>query len=303
MSDPARRTADGGAGDAVLVTPQVLRDWRLPVPTGGKESRGSILVIGGSAETLGAVQLAAEAALRAGAGKLQVATAESVAPFAATALPEALVRKLPENGRGAIRAGAADQVRDLAESASAVLLGPGMIDTEETQALGAALLPSLSGPLVLDALGLACVTADAACLTHLDGRAVLTPNPKELALSLHRDIDDLGDPADAAAELAAAAGAVVGLGGETSWVVAPDGRRWRDESGGAGLGVSGSGDVRAGIVAGLLARGAEPVQAAVWAAYLHGRAGERLAASVGRLGFLARELPPEVPRVVAEIES
>jgi len=292
-----------GADDGVLVTPQVLRDWGLPLPTGGKESRGSILVIGGSAETLGAVQLAAEAALRAGAGKLQVATAESVAPFAATALPEALVRRLPETKRGAIRADAADEVRDLAESASAVLLGPGMIDTEETQALGAALLPHLSGPLVLDALGLACVTADAGCLLHLGGRAVLTPNPKELALSLHRDPDDLGDPAGAAREMAESAGAVVGLGGATSWVVAPDGRRWRDESGGAGLGVSGSGDVRAGITAGLLARGADPDQAAVWAAYLHGRAGERLAASVGRLGFLARELPPEVPRVIAEIES
>jgi ADP-dependent NAD(P)H-hydrate dehydratase len=232
-----------------------------------------------------------------------VATAESVAPFAATALPEALVRRLPETKRGAIRADAADEVRDLAESASAVLLGPGMIDIEETQALGAALLPHLPGPLVLDALGLACVTADATCLVHLDGRAVLTPNPKELALSLHRDPDDLDDPAEAAGELAKAAGAVVGLGGATAWVVAPNGRRWRDESGGAGLGVSGSGDVRAGITAGLMARGADPDQAAVWAAYLHGRAGERLAASVGRLGFLARELPPEVPRVIAEIDA
>ena len=288
--------------DAVLVTPQVLRGWPLPEPTGGKEDRGSILVIGGSAETLGAVQLAAEAALRAGAGKLQVATAASVAPFAATALPEALVRRLPETPRGAIRADAAGEVRDLAESASAVLIGPGMVDTEETQAFGAALLPSLPGPLVLDALGLACVTADAGCLVHLGGRAVLTPNPAELALSLHRDPDDLDDPVAAARELADRAQATVGLGGATSWVAAPDGRLWRDESGGAGLGVSGSGDVRAGIVAGLLARGADPVQAAVWTAHLHGRAGERLAGAVGRLGFLARELPAEIPRVVAEIE-
>jgi ADP-dependent NAD(P)H-hydrate dehydratase len=296
---------DATASPPTLVTPQVLRAWPLPEPTGGKEARGSILVIGGSSETLGAVQLAAEAALRAGAGKLQVATAESVAPFAATALPEALVRRLPETARGAIRADAADEVRDLAESASAVLIGPGMIDTDETQAFGAALLPHLTGPLVLDALGLACVTADVGCVLHLRGAAVLTPNPKELALSLHRDAAELDDPdaaLDAARTLAERAGASVGLGGATSWVVAPDGRTWRDESGGAGLGVSGSGDVRAGIVAGLLARGADPVQAAVWAAHLHGRAGERLAAAVGRLGFLARELPPEIPRVVAEIE-
>jgi ADP-dependent NAD(P)H-hydrate dehydratase len=288
--------------DATIVTPEVLRSWQLPEPSGDKNTRGSILVIGGSAETLGAVLLAAEAAMRAGAGKLQVATAASVAPFAATVLPEALVRALPETDAGAIAAGAADVVRDLAESADAVLIGPGMADKAETQEFGARLLPSLRGPLALDALGLSCVTADDGCLHHLGGRVVLTPNPLELAYALHVEQGDVGDdPAGAAADLAGRARAVVGLGGVTSWVAAPDGGLWRDDSGAAGLGVSGSGDVRAGITGGLLARGADPAQAAVWAAFLHGRCGERLSSTVGRLGFLARELPPEVPRALAEI--
>jgi ADP-dependent NAD(P)H-hydrate dehydratase len=288
--------------DPTIVTPEVLRAWQLPEPTGDKNKRGSILVIGGSSETLGAVLLAAEAAMRAGAGKLQVATAASVAPFAATALPEALVRALPETDSGAISADAADVVRDLAEAADAVLIGPGMADKEVTQEFGARLLPHLKGPLALDALGLACVTADDACLHHLAGRVVLTPNPLELAYALHVDPDDLDDdPAGATVDLAGRAHAVVGLGGVTSWVAAPDGRLWRDESGAAGLGVSGSGDVRAGITGGLLARGADPAQAAVWAAFLHGRCGERLSSTVGRLGFLARELPPEIPRALAEI--
>ena len=288
--------------DATIVTPEVLRSWQLPEPSGDKNTRGSILVIGGSAETLGAVLLAAEAAMRAGAGKLQVATAASVAPFAATVLPEALVRALPETDAGAIAAGAADVVRDLAESADAVLIGPGMADKAETQEFGARLLPSLRGPLALDALGLSCVTADDGCLHHLGGRVVLTPNPLELAYALHVEQGDVvDDPAGAAADLAGRARAVVGLGGVTSWVAAPDGGLWRDDSGAAGLGVSGSGDVRAGITGGLLARGADPAQAAVWAAFLHGRCGERLSSTVGRLGFLARELPPEVPRALAEI--
>jgi len=284
------------------ITPPLLREWALPEPTGGKNARGSILVIGGSSQTLGAVLLAAEAALRAGAGKLQVATAESVAPFAATALPEALVRALPESDSGAIRAEGADVVRDLAEAADAVLIGPGMQDVDETQGFGDRLLPHLSGPVALDALGLASVTADVQCLRHLDARVVLTPNPTELAIALHVDEDELEeDPAAATVELAGRAKAAVGLGGATSWIAAPDGRLWRDDSGGAGLGVSGSGDVRAGITAGLLARGAEPVQAALWASHLHGRAGERLAATIGRLGFLARELPYQIPAVLDEI--
>jgi ADP-dependent NAD(P)H-hydrate dehydratase len=288
--------------DPTFVTPEVLRGWRLPEPTGGKNTRGSILVIGGSAETLGAVLLAAEAAMRAGAGKLQVATVASLAPFAAAALPEALVRALPEADDGVIGAAAVAAVRELAEAADAVLIGPGMADKEQTRGFVDALLPHLRGPLALDALGLASVTADIGCLRRLGGRAVLTPNPDEIGYALHLDEDEVeADPAAAAADLARQVGAAVGLGGVTSWIAAPDGRLWRDDSGGAGLGVSGSGDVRAGITGGLLARGAEPAQAAVWAAYLHGRAGERLASSVGRLGFLARELLAEVPRALAEV--
>src|SRR3954467_11135430 len=99
--------------DPTIVTPEVLRGWQLPEPTGDKNTRGSLLVIGGSSETLGAVLLAARGAMRAGAGKLQVATVASVAPFAAAALPRALVRSLPETDAGAISADAADAVRDL----------------------------------------------------------------------------------------------------------------------------------------------------------------------------------------------
>jgi NAD(P)H-hydrate repair Nnr-like enzyme with NAD(P)H-hydrate dehydratase domain len=180
-----------------------------------------------------------------------------------------------------------------------------MLDPGESAELMRALLPGLSTPLIVDALALAAVTDDVGCLHHLGGRGVLTPNPSELATTLRHDGDELDteQTAQAATQLAADAKVTVSVGGEVSWVAAPDGRLWRDQSGGAGLGVSGSGDVRAGIVAGLVARGATCEQAAVWAAHLHGRAGERLASTIGRLGFLARELPPQIPAVLAEIEQ
>src|SRR3954447_7761269 len=111
-----------------LITPQLLRSWPLPAPTGGKESRGRILIVGGSAEVPGAVLLAAEGALRAGAGKLQVATVASVVASLSMSLPEALVRALQETPDGAVAADAAERVRDLAATASAVLIGPGMTD-------------------------------------------------------------------------------------------------------------------------------------------------------------------------------
>src|SRR3954465_11482572 len=153
--------------DATLITPQVLRGWRLPEPTGGKESRGSILVVGGSTQTVGAGLLAPEAALRSGAGKLQVVVPSKVAPHVSISLPEALVRGVPSTEAGAIRADSAELLLDLAQGASAGLIGPGMADERETRGLVEALLPELPGPVVLDALGLAAVTADPSCLRHL----------------------------------------------------------------------------------------------------------------------------------------
>ena len=92
--------------------------------------------------------------------------------------------------------------------------------------------------------------------------------------------------------------AVVSLYGH---IAAPDGRAWREESGDAGLGTSGSGDVRAGIVGGLLSRGTDPAQAACWGAYVHAVAGQRLAGRFGRIGFLARELLDEIPLTLATV--
>jgi ADP-dependent NAD(P)H-hydrate dehydratase len=179
-----------------------------------------------------------------------------------------------------------------------------MLDIDETCALLEQLLPALSGTVVIDALGLAAVGADPACLHHLGGRAVLTPNISELALTLAVDEATVeADPGGCAARLAAQVRAVVVSGGGESWTAAPDGRRWCAQTGSAGLGVSGSGDVLAGVVAGLAARGASPDQAAVWATYVHGSAGDRLAATVGRIGYLAREIPAALPGVFAEIEA
>jgi NAD(P)H-hydrate repair Nnr-like enzyme with NAD(P)H-hydrate dehydratase domain len=91
--------------------------------------------------------------------------------------------------------------------------------------------------------------------------------------------------------------------GSTTYIVSPQGAAWLFDGGHVGLAVSGSGDTLAGFIVALLARGAPPIHAALWAVYLHGEAGCRLARSVGPLGFLAREIPGEVPRLLAELAS
>jgi ADP-dependent NAD(P)H-hydrate dehydratase len=290
--------------DGQTVTPALLRAWPLPDAGGGKEARGRTLIVGGTPETPGAVLLAAEAALRAGAGKLQVATAAPVATQVAVALPEALVRGVPVDRLSEAEHDALDGLRELASDASSVLVGPGLADPTETAHLVRSILPAVSGALAVDALGLAALTDDIGCLRGHRGGLVLTPNPGEAAKTLHVEVGQVeADPASAARTMAQQSGAVVALGGEVTWVATPDGDEWSDPSGGAGLGVSGAGDVRAGVVAGLLARGAEPAQAAVWAAHLHGCAGERLASTVGPVGFLARDLAGQLPALLAEIQQ
>jgi ADP-dependent NAD(P)H-hydrate dehydratase len=289
--------------DVIVVTPAVLRAWPLP-PPGPTKDAGRTLVVGGSCQNPGAVILAAEAALRSGAGKLQVATVVDLAPHVATALPEALVQGLPSRPDGDLAVGAADGILELADSCSSVLLGPGFHGVDAAVTLLEAVAPHLDTTVVLDALAMAYITGKRDGVAHLGGRVILTPNVRELAQTLKVDAAQVdSEPVGSALSLAMSAHAVVVSGGQESWVATPEGQVWLVQSGNRGLAVSGSGDVEAGIIAGLCARGASPAQAATWGVHLHGRAGERLAASVGRFGFLARELPAQVPRILVEIEA
>jgi ADP-dependent NAD(P)H-hydrate dehydratase len=287
--------------DPVTVTPATLRDWGLPEPGTDKESRGQLLVVGGSTQTLGAVLLAGEAALRAGAGKLAIATVEAGSGALGVAVPEAQVLGLPSDGPH-LAASSADDIVERAEAADLALLGPGFADPDASVELLERVLPRLSCPVVLDALASAYLTHHPEGLHHLDGRAVLTVNPSELARTAGRDDEEVArDPVAAARAVAARSRVVVVCGGSSKHVVAPSGDAWVVEGGGPGLGVSGSGDVQAGLVAGLLARCHDPAQAGVWGAYVHARIGERLAATTGTIGYLARELPAQAPVVLAEL--
>jgi hydroxyethylthiazole kinase-like uncharacterized protein yjeF len=284
------------------ITPRLLRRWPLPQPEAeaDKEERGRILVVGGAPEMPGAVILAATAALRAGAGKLRIATCRSVAPFVAATVPEARVKALPETPSGAIDPAAASEIAGFAEGTQAVVIGPGLIDREATEGLVARLVPHLQATVVLDAVAQAAVGADPDLLRGRATGAIVTPHATEMVALLGGAEDEVGaDPAASALGAARRLAVVVVLKGATTHVAGPSGARYRNRTGNVGLATSGSGDVLAGIVAGLAARGADPLQAAVWGVYLHGRAGDRLAGRVAPLGFLARELPAEIPPLLA----
>jgi ADP-dependent NAD(P)H-hydrate dehydratase len=283
--------------DARPVTPDLLRSWPLPRPDGGgKHARGTVLVVGGAVSTPGAVLLAGLAALRVGAGKLKVATVQPTAVALAVAMPEAMVTGLPADEGGSLGRDGAEEVCRQAERADAVLIGPGLLGREGTAELLRALLPELPEVrVVLDAVALGALARVPEAAAGLRGRLVLTPNAGELAELLDgEDPEGLGGARAVAERYGAAVAAHGGVAG-------PDGRTWADEAGGPSLGTSGSGDVLAGVVTGLLARGADPAQAAVHGQYLHSSAGDRLAARTAPLGFLARELLDELPGALATV--
>jgi ADP-dependent NAD(P)H-hydrate dehydratase len=279
----------------VEIDARLLRSWPLPRPDGSadKEERGATLVIAGSAEMPGAATLAATSALRAGAGKVAVATAASVAAGIALGLPEARVIALAESDGGGLAGDAMAKVEPLLAKVGAVLIGPGLLDAAATRAFTRRLLKrSTRAAVVLDALAMDVVLD----LRRFENTPLLTPHAGEMAHLRGVAKDEvLADPERHAREAALRWDAVVALKGATTYIATPEGDCWRHVSSHAGLGTSGSGDVLAGIIVGLAARGAALAQAAVWGVALHARAGRALAERMGSIGYLARELPGEIP--------
>ena len=276
-----------------------LADWlaRHPLPdpfsTENKEERGRVLVVGGSVQVPGGVWLAGRAALHAGAGKLQVATTSSTAVPLAVRLPEAMVLALTEDPHGEIaRVNAA--TFKVAREADAVLVGPGMGSQRSSRRLVCDVLAVVQCPWVLDAAAIIEPQAIARF-----GTGVVTPHAGEMAKAMGLEREEVeARPLEIARDYASRAGCIVVMKGVPTHVVDADGTALEYCAQAPGLGTSGSGDVLAGLIAGLIARGAAPMAAAAWGVWLHAQAGLALGARVGPVGYLAREISPEVPRLM-----
>jgi hydroxyethylthiazole kinase-like uncharacterized protein yjeF len=276
-----------------------------PLPDHGagttKNSRGRVLAVGGSAIVPGAIRLTAEAAFRAGAGKVRIATIADAAIGLGIAMPEAGVVALPMDG-GEIADAACDMLIDNAAHADCMVLGPGIGDRDRAASLSGALLasPRDDFAIVLDAASVATAGAHADLIRRHGGRIVMTPHFGEMAACITCDEEDVTrDPERVACLAAERFGAVMVLKSSETLVAAPGEEPVRYQGGGVGLATGGSGDVLAGIIAGLVSRGATPFVAACWGVWLHGEAGALLTDKIGPLGFLARELLPELPRLMA----
>lgn len=284
-----------------------LRAHPLPRidPETNKNDRGRVLLVGGSNFVPGALRLTGEAALRAGAGKLQMATVAEVAVPLGLAVPEAAVIALSSGADGEIDGcAAAARLGDALKSCDTLILGPGMSAIDDEARLIEALIASLDadGSAVLDAAAIGACGNCRESVRSLGGRAVLTPHAGEMAALTGRDAEWIADNMEEVArEVARDLNLVVVLKSAQTVIAGPAGETLIYPGGGAGLATGGSGDVLAGILGGLMSRGTEPMLAAAWAVRTHGEAGRRLSARLGGPGLLARELLGEIPALLHSV--
>lgn len=265
-----------------------------------KEARGQVLVIGGSNTVPGATLLTGEAALRVGAGKVQIATVADAATAIGVAFPEVAVIALPTDGAGDFATAALDRIDADAIDCAALVIGPGMRASEALSTLVTTLIDRLAAdvPVLLDAGAIPALRdlPDSARRRH---PLIATPHHGELAKLEGCDIAAIAaDPQAAARDAAARYGAIMALKSAETIVAAPEGAVLRYVSEAVGLGTAGSGDVLAGAIAGLLARGAAPVTAVGWGVRAHGDAGRHAGTRIAPIGYLARELLPLLPTLV-----
>lgn len=266
-----------------------------------KKSCGRVLVIGGSQGMSGAVCLAAEAALRAGAGTVQVAVPASLVPVVETKLTETVTVPLSETFARSIDSMAADAALEMLADFDVVALGPGLSLHDSTVGFVHEIVRAARLPLVVDADGLNALVGSTDLLAGRSEPTVITPHPGEMARLRAVTSEEVQHDRPGFVRAAAREWGVVAVlkGAPT---LASDGAAMAvNTTGNPGMATMGMGDVLTGLLAGLMAQGAEPFRAAQAAAWIHGAAGDRAAAVLTEYCLVAGDVLARVPEVFADL--
>ena len=262
-------------------------------PWGHKGNFGKLLLLCGSRGYTGAAFFAAMGALRSGAGLVFLGVPESIYGIEAVKLNEPVIFPLPDAG-GRLSADAVPEILTRLPQMDAVLVGPGLGQSEGTLAVVRAVLEKAECPVVVDADGINVLSAHRDLLRGRKSPTILTPHDGEFA-RLGGVIGE--DRMSAAAALAEELGCTVLLKGhETCITDGTDG--YLNPTGNPGMAVGGSGDVLAGVITALLGAGLPPLEAAACGAWLHGAAGDRCAAELGQYGMLPTDMLSALPRLM-----
>jgi NAD(P)H-hydrate epimerase len=288
-------SGEPGAADVGLIADRVLGG----IPRRGRESTkfaaGSVLVCGGSTGLTGAPCMAAQSAMRAGAGYVTALVPGSLNPIFESWLLEVMTVPLPDK-QGSLTVRAVEAVLERLERADALVLGPGFGRTSGALKAARRIAAGAALPLLLDADGL---NAHAGRLRDLASRTaptVLTPHAGELARLLESDSAAVSARRlRSARDAARLARAVVLLKGDDTLVAHPDGRVAVSRGGAAALATAGTGDVLSGVIGAFLAKAMEPFHAACAGVFVHACAGRLAAREIGPEGVMARDVIDRLP--------
>jgi len=280
----------------LLEPADVARHFPGRARTAHKGTYGHLLVVAGSVGKTGAAALAADGALRSGAGLVTVATPASQQPIVAGLLLEAMTAPLTEGTAGFLGADAWDALAGLVSARDAVAVGPGIGLDDQVRDVVRRLVLEARVPMVVDADALTALAGHLDMLRKAAAPRCLTPHPGELARLLGTTVPDVQrDRIGVARAFATTHRVHLVLKGAVSVVAAPDGTVLLNPTGNPGMASGGTGDVLTGVVGALLARGLAPGDALASAVYLHGLAGDVAAERVGEESLIARDVIAALP--------
>ncbi|MDO4262392.1 MAG: NAD(P)H-hydrate dehydratase [Eubacteriales bacterium] len=260
-----------------------------------KGTYGRVLCVAGCVNMAGAAYLCAHAAYRSGAGLVRIFTPEENRTILQTLLPEAVLTVWPQDDPGK----AGELLAEALEWADAAALGPGLGKSPAAALLTEQVMRTYERPLVVDADGLNHLAGKMELIREHKGPLAVTPHVGEFARLTGRSVREIAEDIPGwAGRFSRETGCVCVLKDAPSAVAAPDGRIFVNTTGNSGMSTGGSGDVLTGVTAGFLGQGADVLEAAAAAVWIHGRAGDLAARKEGQYGLLARHLIEYLPQAM-----
>ncbi len=288
----------------VLVTSEIVIPL-LPLRplNANKGNFGPILIVGGSTGLDGAVTLTAKAALKAGAGIVNVCVPKSLYDSVKSRSEETIVTPLDENN-GFLSMKSIEKILKLSEKAKIVVIGPGIGRDKETQQLVRELIRKIQKPLIIDADGLNAIAEDKKCLNNLQKDVILTPHIGEMSRLAEKKIEDIiKDKISIVKDFIKNYKVNVLLKDGRSMVVDTDKNVYINTTGNSGMATPGSGDVLSGIIASFMAHNLINVHAAIIANYIHGLAGDLLLENISEEGIIASDIIEYIPRAIKKLKN
>lgn len=261
---------------------------------------GHVFVIAGSKGLTGAAFLTSQAALRSGSGLVTLGIPESLNEIMERKLTEVMTLPLPETDEQTLSEAAEEKILDFVNQKSDVVaLGPGLSQNIQTKKLIQNLVRKIGKPIVLDADGLNVIAGKLEILTTRESETVVTPHPGEMSRLIDKDSSYIQNHrTEVAKTFSAKHRCTTVLKGNQTVVAGPDGKIYINDTGSSALSTAGTGDVLTGMVASFIGQGLNAYQAAVVSVYLHGQAGDRAEAYLGKLSVTATDVLEKIPVVL-----